>query len=785
MARYGLDSGIRKAFCTVMLLACSGWARWCAADSAGAPEVPADEWAPAAISLSINGQTLPHSVVAYRDRAGSWLLPFDPLQRANVDPQLLRSTRSVGTEAYVALERLQPLSATLDESTQTLKLELAPVQFRSTRLLAASRPDSHLVTRSPGGFLNYDLLIDHSPYGLGKSAYAEAGLSLGPGALISSHAFIEQPGRSDRLRLESTYVLDQPQQLATVRVGDAITRPITALGRAARFGGLQFGTNFGTQPGFVAAPLPMLSGQAALPATVDLYVNNVLQSSSNVPPGPFSVVAPPLVGGDGEVMLKVRDLSGREELISQRFYASGVLLAPGLTDYSVEAGRLRRNFGLRSGDYGDAFVSGGLRRGLSERMTIDLGAAAAERRFSSVSGGFAFAYPGLGVLSAALAWSRDDIDSGAALSVGIERRTRRHSLTLRTQASDEGFRQLGVDAMNRMRRIDSFFYSYLLEGIGAAGIAWTRIERFGGDPVNVSSLSLSSRRTGWGSFVVSLSETRAAVRDHSINLLWIIPVGPGESASAFHTQPNQGEARTTMQWQKNLPADDGFGYRLQAGVNAPQQASLLAQNRYGLARLEAAEFGGETSGRIGLSGALAFVDDAWFASRRIGGSFGIVRLPELPNVRIYVDNLPAGRTDERGVAFLPRLNAYARNHVSVEPLDLPLDTQIESLVAEPVPAWRSGVRVDFPVRKVAAATLNLMLPGGRPVPAGATASLEDGEGDFVVGYDGLLYLTGLQADNRLLVRWSGGQCRLRLRYEARTGDVPYLGHVMCDTGDQP
>ena len=54
-------------------------------------------------------------------------------------------------------------------------------------------------------------------------------------------------------RLETTYTVDQPQKLTTLHLGDSVTRP-GAWGRAVRFGGIQFGTNFNTQPGFIRFP---------------------------------------------------------------------------------------------------------------------------------------------------------------------------------------------------------------------------------------------------------------------------------------------------------------------------------------------------------------------------------------------------------------------------------------------------------------------------------------------------------------------------------------------------
>ena len=115
---------------------------------------------------------------------------------------------------------------------------------------------------------------------------------------------------------------------------------------------------------------------------------------------------------------------------------------------------------------------------------------------------------------------------------------------------------------------------------------------------------------------------------------------------------------------------------------------------------DVANYQDSTSGRVGLSGALVNIDEQWFLGRRISSSYGVVKLPELSNVRVYVNNQLTARTDELGYALLPNLHTYIKNHVSVEQLDLPLDTKIDSLLTRPVPMWRRGVIIKFPIRKV-------------------------------------------------------------------------------------
>jgi outer membrane usher protein len=741
------------------------------------------------LSLTINAQPGDQAVLVLRDRAGQWLLPVDALRAAGVLLSDIDPVR-VGGNDYVPLAALGTPDTAFDASRLQLDVRLAAERFVASRL--SSRPLRPNVPATPavpaaGAYLNYDLLVDHTPAGRGLSMFAEGAASIGSGVAVSHHLFSDRPGVRDSIRLETTYTVDKLSQVATLRLGDAVTRPANALARPVRFAGVQWGTNFQTRPGMITLPVATLSGQAALPSTIDLYVDNVLQAREPVRPGPFSITSMPLVSGDGEVVVRVTDLAGQQTLISQRFYSSTAMLAPGLSDYSVELGALRREFGWRSNAYGDPFLSAGWRHGWNQRLTVELGGSLQKSGAAGLLAGLAAAFPGIGIGTAGLGFSDGPDGSGAQFALGFERRTRSHTLSARSQHATDDFRQTGVDPGQVLRRLDSIFYGYRIAGIGHLGLSFTRQQRQAGAAVAIATASLGSRPTPWGSLVLSLTETRADRTDHQIGLYWVKGLGRDTSVSAFHSRAGEGRAQDAIQLQKNMTPGEGWGYRLQAAREAAQQASVFGQNGYGFGRLELAELNGQTSVRAGLSGGIATLDGQWFVSRRIDGSFGVASVPGLANVRVYVDNQLAGRTNDKGYALLPRLYPYMKNNVSIEQLDLPIDVQVGTLKMQPVPAWRSGLRIDFPIRHAAAATLDLVRADGSPVPAGAVATLSARDGTknagddepFVVGHRGLVYLSGLSADNRLHVRWPGGACMVIFAYEAAKGQVPYLGQFDC------
>ncbi len=202
-----------------------------------------------------------------------------------------------------------------------------------------------------------------------------------------------------------------------------------------RFGGIQFGTNFGTQPGFIAFPPQSALGQAVLPSTVDVFINNALVSQQSVSPGPFSISNLPVITGAGEVQLVVHDLLGREQIIVQPFYASQTLLRKGLANFSYELGFVRENFGINSNDYGSGLASTTYRRGLSDHITGEIHAEAMQNQ-TTVGMGGDFLMSSLGTISSYIAGSQSNAGHGEMILLGIDRQAQPWSFGARN-AMDE------------------------------------------------------------------------------------------------------------------------------------------------------------------------------------------------------------------------------------------------------------------------------------------------------------------------------------------------------------
>ena len=87
------------------------------------------------------------------------------------------------------------------------------------------------------------------------------------------------------------------------------------------------------------------------PGTDEIYINNVKTFSQDVNTGPFLLSNLPAITGSGTARVILRDSSGHTTESVLPFYVSANLLAPGMFDYSVEAGLPRLSYGTTGDRY--------------------------------------------------------------------------------------------------------------------------------------------------------------------------------------------------------------------------------------------------------------------------------------------------------------------------------------------------------------------------------------------------------------------------------------------------
>jgi len=686
-------------------------------------------------------------------------------------------------EDFYALDVLEGLTYRLDEATQTLAIQVPPNLFDATTLLGKETDFSAPSPASPGGFLNYDVFISHTTGEANTSGVLELGSFGSWGTSQTRILASDRTGSASAIRLETTWTRDQPIQLASLRFGDSISGA-SGWGGAVRFGGVQWATNFSAQPDFVTFPRPGISGEAALPSTVELYVDNALRMRHQVPSGPFNIDDLPVPNGQGDARLVVRDILGREQIITQPFDTSSRLLKQGLHDYSYEVGFARRNFGTDSNNYGRPLAVGSHRLGLTEQFTGELHGEFLDNQQTMGLGGVML-LPAVGVLSGSFAASHSDKGVGGLVGLGFRRQNRSFSFGVNTQIAGQRFVKLGMQSEELApKHISQAFVGLATTDYGSFSARFThQAFRDKEDNVIVSG-SFATQIGSLGSVSMSVMRFLSGDTQTVFSLNFSMLLG-NRTAANISTSARPGREQAQVQVGRNLPAGSGMGYRLVAGLGDSdvRQAEFKLQNQIGTYNFGVAQASGQRGFRGGVNGGIALLGGRAFLSRRITDSFAVVQVPNYSGVGIYVDNQLVGRTDTNGTALLPRLRAYQMNTVRIDQADLPLDAQIDAMQLDAVPYFRTGLLLKFPIKRSRGALLTVVLENGDPLPAGALAEIirDSDEEDkvFPAGMGGELYLTGLATSNRLRVTWLKQSCEFMLTFPESTEPLPYLGAYTC------
>ncbi|MDE2464379.1 MAG: fimbrial biogenesis outer membrane usher protein, partial [Alphaproteobacteria bacterium] len=317
--------------------------------------------------------------------------------------------------AYFALSAIPQLDVRLDAPSQTLILTL-PANLRLPSVYVGGARIRHAITpATPSVFLNYEGSAQVSDGQVSAGAFLDTGLSNSWGVVTNTMS-LQITGTNGSpanhlIRLDTSLVHDDPDAMTRLTLGDAISRGTDWAG-PVRFGGVQFGTDFELQPQFIYIPMPSFSGQAALPSTVQAYVNDALRFSSTVPQGPFDIQQIPAVTGSGNIAFTIANVLGVQQTITVPYYASSHLLKAGLDDYSVSLGFLRNGYTQHSFDYGTPLATANYRRGLSNDLTaeahVDIGSTTQLAGLDAT-----FVVPTLGEFSAAVAGSHSGRGDGA------------------------------------------------------------------------------------------------------------------------------------------------------------------------------------------------------------------------------------------------------------------------------------------------------------------------------------------------------------------------------------
>lgn len=608
-------------------------------------------------------------------------------------------------------------------------------------------------------------------------------------------------GAASLVRLNTTYTHSDAGRLRRLHIGDVVTGALP-WNRAVRIGGIQISSDFNLRPDLVTYPLPRISSSTAVPATVDLIVNGIRQSSEAIRPGPFAVQVLPVITGAGLVSVAVQDELGRQTFITLPFYASNALLAPGLTSYSVDAGMIRHDFGLRDDHYAGWAATGSVRRGISDWLTVEAHGEASSR-VGLVGGGVTAKIGTFGIANLALSGSARRRGTGVPgrygglLTVGFQRVTRRFNLSVSGTYCTNGYRDLAAtDNFSLPKATLNASAGYQLDRWGVLGVSFIAREshrsnndfgthvpglsQHGSTRFRIASASYSVRAFRTGSFNVSGYRDFASGGSYAINAGISLSLG-GRASASLGASLESGRLTGSASVSRSAVEPHDIGYRLvdYEGSGARRMGEVEYLSPWGHVSGGIEQYSGQVAGRLGTRGALTLFDGKLFVSDHVSDSFAIVRTGDVGGVPVQYENRPIGVTDTSGRLLVPSLLSFQNNRVALDTARLSPDVEVGQTFAIVRPPNGSGIRIDFNVKKVHGALVTLHDAGGSAIALGSTVRVRAGAAQ-PVGYDGKVYITELQPINRLMVtRPNGSTCIAQLEYSSVPGDIPDIGPVLC------
>jgi len=694
-------------------------------------------------------------------------------------------------DALVRIDDIPGLRVHREEDGLVLRLDADPALF-AAQVIASARRDGTPEPGVPALFLDYNLFAERNG-GLGEtySGLVQGGWSLGRTSFTSSWlasriAGAAEAGASGWHRLDTDLLLDFPEYTARLTLGDGVASPGT-LGRAVRFIGIHWATDYATQPGVTPYALPVVSGTATVPSSIELYVNQALVQRAMVDAGPFELNNIPVPVGEGAVDIRMRDMLGHEQQLSVPYLVIPQLLAPGLTTFDFAAGAVREDYGIGNFAYGHSFLSAAVQHGLNELATLSAsGELAPDLSQVTARGGAAVRATHNLTLELTPAVSHaGGMGAGGAVDAGIDSLWAGAAAGVHFRAASPGFVELGdpgglprvapsvllgiPSAALRLRTELAAQASAQLGFHGSLGVLYASRRMYGAAPAAATTLTynVSFRRVGSiGAFVANTHS--GSVSDVVAGISFTRYFGKGVTGSVTGTSDN-GASTLNLQVGQAAPPDAGWGWELAhaRGVSDTDGARVDVRSAYGIGSGEIDAVPTGTIGILNWQGGFVWVGGRAWPTQTLAGPAALVEVPDLGGVQVLHDGQAVGRTDSAGRILVPGLRPFEDNTITIVPEDVPLTALLESdrIVVRPFSHGVVSGVVGVAASKSRVFVLRLDGATRELVPVGAEVGV--GGSSFPVGTQGLAQLPVSHAATDAVVSWPDGRCRLRVPGQAR------------------
>jgi outer membrane usher protein len=733
-------------------------------------------------------------------------------------------------ENYCNLSLIKDIKYKLNEEELKIYLHI-PVNYFKTNEIDLAHEKKQLdmppYNVHKGLFLNYDFTAEYLKkinatriYGLN-----ELGLYYENGFIATSTISQWEKGKSNSKnyrvkRLESYWIVDFPEKMKRLRLGDSISySPVW--GGNSFFAGLQYATNFATQPNFITFPLPKITGQVYKPTSYDIYVNNNFKIKKELSSGPFELTNLPIVTGSGEIGFYTQSKTGKVQLFAIPYYASSLMLKTGLDDFSFETGFERKNFGRKDFSYDRPIASGTYRYGFNDFWTF--GTHSELTRKSQNLGFLSDIQIGnFGIFSTAISGSYGIIKSkyarkkhhfhmirkhplkkhsqkGHLAFVGFQRQAEKLSFSVNSTFSSKHFWRLGMSNNYFLPKIkNEVFVGYAPGFLGQFTLCYTDYihnkNKFNRNKRNeYLTIGFNTNLSPNLYFALSGTIDLKKKSNYGIYMTLSMPIGKDHNINT-NVSLTKKSLHESVHLSKQLPIDTGLGYNFTTSQkqnthhknnkhrfknnNSYYAGNIAYRSFFGTHDIRAIHHHNRDIFFAHTNGSISFIENKFYVGQYLNDSFGVVEVPGYKDVKIYRNNQFMGKTDRNGMLYINQLIPFQRNIFKIDSKDLPMSAEINDIEKEAVPSFRSGINVKFNIKEATNVSLMIVNEKGQKPSIGTEITFQNKL--FLIGYDGKAYLTDININDKGdgTVLWNSNKCYFRLNLDRLKAEDD-IGKVMC------
>ncbi|MBO3277694.1 fimbrial biogenesis outer membrane usher protein [Pseudomonas sp. Milli4] len=617
--------------------------------------------------------------------------------------------------------------------------------------------------------------------------------SSGDGATASRYDAVSSYAQRDVTRLKSQ-----------LTVGEYFTP--ADLFDSVPYTGVQLASDERMLPDSQRGFAPAIRGTAESNARVTVRQGGNVLYETTVAPGPFVIDDLYNTGYSGDLEVTVTEADGRERRFTVPFASVAQLLRPGVSRYSVVAGKYRDD----RLDDAPAFVQGTYQRGISNLVTGYTGSIVAEQ-YLAVQGGMALS-TSLGAVAFDVTHSQASGLSEARQMGGspsgqsyrlsyskLVEPTQTNFVVAAYRFSSEGYLGFGdyaqlrdESAFNTFRQRNRFqvnvsqplgmnYGSLFLSG--SAQNYWNADK--GGDMSYQAGYSNGFR---WGSFSLSASRTQSERGDNETQYMLSVSLPLGRSAHAPYlssttTRSDNGDLNSQLSVSGALGEYNQFNYGVYGSRNRSDggnssDAGVNMQYRAAKTNLSGSYSSGDGYNQtsLGLSGSVVAHPGGVTFSQSQGETRVVVEAAGAEGARLL--NSSGGQVDGDGYGVVSGLMPYRQNEVALDPKGTSEDVELQNTSQNIAPRYGSVVMLKYPTVTGKPLLLLLRDDSGQNLPVGAEVLDAEGNSLTLVGQGSRVFLRSEEKQGQLLVRWGEGpdrQCRVdyRMPKEQARGGAPF------------